>query len=78
MNEKPLPPIEKTPLMRRVEAAHQGRDIRALLIALYNELGSQKAVAAELGVAQATVDNWLARLNIGTASFPDAWLNKAR
>ena len=62
----------------RLIAAHQGRDIRRLLIALYSELGSQAAVAAELGVAQSTVDNWLSRLNIGTAAFPDAWLNKVR
>jgi hypothetical protein len=78
VSETPLPQIRKTKLMRRVEAANQGRDIRLLLIALYNELGSQKAVAAALGVSQATVDNWLAELNIGTAAFPEAWLNKGR
>ena len=78
MSETPLPPIRKTKLMLRVEAAHKGRDIRLLLIALYNELGSQKAVAEALGVSQATVDNWLAGLNIGTAAFPEAWLNKGR
>jgi predicted transcriptional regulator len=64
--------------MRRVEAAHQGRDIRLLLIALYNELGSQQAVAEALGVSQATVDNWLSSLNIGTAAFPEAWLNRSK
>ena len=73
-----LPPIQKTRLMRRVEAAHKGRDIRLLLIDLYTQLGSQIAVARELGVAQSTVDNWLHRLNIGTAAFPEAWLNKVR
>jgi hypothetical protein len=78
MTEPALPLIVKTRLMRRVEAAHHGRDIRLLLIELYNQLGSQVAVARELGVAQSTVDNWLQRLNIGTAAFPEAWLNKVR
>jgi hypothetical protein len=73
-----LPPAPKSARMRAVEAAHGGEDIRRLLVRLYTELGSQRAVARALGVSQATIGHWLAVLGVETAQFPDAWLARAR
>lgn len=77
----PGPPpgrLTKTALMRRVEHAHQGRDIREVLMELYNQLGSQAAVAARLGLPQATVQRWFQRCGIQTVTWAEAFLPPAR
>ena len=77
----PGPPpgrLAKTALMRRVERDHQGRDIRAVLIELYNQLGSQAAVAAKLGLPQATVQRWFQRCGIHTVTWTEAFLPPPR
>jgi hypothetical protein len=71
-----LPDVHKTPLMRLVEHAHGGRDIRLVLIERYQALGSQRAVARALGVSQSTVDHWMAALRIGHAPRVRAWLDE--
>jgi hypothetical protein len=74
----PLPPVPKTRRMRAIERAHGGQDVRLVILRLYNELGSQQAVARALGVAQPTISDWLQMLGIRTAAWPEAWLEKAR
>lgn len=59
-----LPPTHKTPLMRDVEEMFGGRDIRLVLVDLYNRLGTQKAVAKRLGLSQPTIVNWFQALGI--------------
>jgi hypothetical protein len=73
---QPLPPVRKTPRMLAIEAAHGGQDVRHILMGLYNQLGSQAAVARELGVSQPTIGLWLGLLGIRTAAWPEAWLDK--
>lgn len=58
-----LPVIYKTREMIDVEARY-GYDVRKVLVDLYNALGSQAAVAREIGVSQPTIDNWFERLGI--------------
>jgi len=58
-----LPLIYKTREMIDVESSY-GCDVREVLVDLYNRLGSQAAVAKELGVTQPTIDNWFERLGI--------------
>jgi hypothetical protein len=77
MVEQKFGPIHKTPSMLAVEAAHGGQDVRQVLMALYNQLGSQLAVARALGVAQGTVSHWLRLLDIETATWPEAWIGSA-
>ena len=70
----PLARLSKTARMRAVERAHAGRDIRLILIDLYNQLGSQTAVAAALGLTQPTVLRWFSRCGIHTATWTEAFL----
>jgi hypothetical protein len=70
----PLARLSKTARMRAIERAHAGRDIRLILIDLYNQLGSQAAVAAALGLTQVTVQRWFARCAIRTAAWTEAFL----
>ncbi len=70
----PLPRLPKTAQMRAIERAHAGRDIRLILIELYNQLGSQAAVAAALGLTQVTVLRWFNRCGIHTATWTEAFL----
>jgi len=70
----PLARLAKTALMRSVERAHAGRDIRLILMELYNQLGSQAAVAAALGLTQVTVQRWFARCGIQTVTWTEAYL----
>lgn len=58
-----LPLVYKTREMIDVESRY-GCDVREVLVSLYNELGSQAAVAKELRVTQPTIDNWFERLGI--------------
>lgn len=60
----PLPKVYKSALMLDVEAMFFGRDIRLVLIQLYNELGSQKAVARRLGLSPQTILLWFRALGI--------------
>jgi|GEM_PF-3285575 len=73
----PLARLPKTARMRAVERAHAGRDIRHILIDLYNQLGSQAAVAAALGLTQVTVLRWFGRCGIQTATWTEAFLAPA-
>lgn len=57
-----------------VETNRGGRDIRHILIDLYNTLGSQAAVAKELGVSQPTIQNWFEMLGIEIVSKTEAVL----
>lgn len=73
----PLPRVHKTREMFEIESAFDGKDIRQILVDLYNELGSQSAVAKALQVTQPTIDNWFERLGIvvttvATISAPPA------
>ncbi|MCC7361205.1 MAG: hypothetical protein IT317_17095 [Anaerolineales bacterium] len=77
----PGPPparLPKTALMRRVEAAHGGRDVREVLIELYNQRGNQAGVAAALGLPQATVQRWFRRCGIHTVTWAEAFLPPGR
>lgn len=49
--------------MREMEQEF-GQPIDELLIYLFDELGSQRAVAEELGVSQSTVSIWLLKLGL--------------
>ncbi len=59
-----LPNIHKTFLMRSVEEMFGGRDIRLVMVDLYNRLGSQRAVARRLGISQPTIVSWFQALGI--------------
>lgn len=74
----PLARLPKTALMRSVERAHAGRDIRLILMDLYNQLGSQAAVAAALGLTQATIQRWFGRCGIQTVTWTEAYLPPVR
>ena len=63
-DQKPLPKVYKSSLMRDVEVMFSDVDIRWVLIDLYNKLGSQKAVAKRLGLSQATIVAWFKSLGI--------------
>lgn len=58
-----------------LEQANGGRDIRLVLIDLYNRLGSQSAVAREIGVTQQTVDAWFGSLGIEVVTRTEATLS---
>jgi hypothetical protein len=77
MTANDLPAVYKNRQMFEVEQAHDGRDIRLILIDLYNKLGSQAAVARELGVTQQTIDAWFAQLGIQTITRKEAVLSAA-
>jgi hypothetical protein len=66
--------LSKTARMRLIEQAHHGRDIRQILIHHYNQLGSQAAVAAALGLPPSTIQRWFARCGIHTATWSEAFL----
>lgn len=74
MPTKTLPIVYKTRQMFDVETNRGGRDIRHILIDLYNTLGSQAAVAKELGVSQPTIQNWFEMLGIEIVSKTEAIL----
>ena len=74
LSPSPLARLSKTAQMRTVERAHAGRDIRLILIDSYNQLGSQAAVAAALGLTQATVQRWFSRCGIQTVTWTEAFL----
>ncbi len=59
-----LPNIHKTFLMRSIEEMFGGRDIRLVMVDLYNRLGSQRAVARRLGISQPTIVSWFQALGI--------------
>ena len=61
---RPLPKVYKSPLMLDVEAMFYGEDIRFVLIRLYNQLGSQKAVGQRLGLSPRTIMLWFRALKI--------------
>ena len=71
-----LRPIVKTWRMREIEDAHQGADVRVVIMRLYAQFGSQRAVARVLGLSQSTVSDWLALLGIHTTPRGEAWLDK--
>lgn len=74
MPTKTLPIVYKTRQMFDVETNRGGRDVRHILIDLYNTLGSQAAVAKELGVSQPTIQNWFEMLGIEIVSKTEAVL----
>ncbi len=59
-----LPEVHKTPLMRDTEAMFSGRDIRLVLVELFNRFGNQRAVARRLGLSQSTINAWFRDLDI--------------
>lgn len=69
-----LPAIYKTRQMFDIEQANAGRDIRLVLVDLYNRLGSQSAVAKEIGVTQQTIDTWFGMLGITIVTRTEAAL----
>lgn len=77
MTTQTLPAVYKTKQMFDVEQANAGRDIRYILIELYNRLGSQSAVAKELGYSQPTIDAWFDALGIVTITKTEAVLAAA-
>lgn len=77
MKRTPRPrAIHKTTLMREMEEALGGRDLRLVLVELYNQLGTQVRVARRLGVSQATVHNWFVELGIQTKQRGEASLKE--
>lgn len=74
-DSRPLPRIYKSPLMLDVEAMFFGRDIRLVLIDLYNQLGSNKAVAKRLGLSAQTVRLWFRSLGIVVRQRQEAVLD---
>lgn len=74
MTNNPLPAVYKTRQMFDVEQANTGRDIRLILIDLYNRHGSQSGVAQELGISQPTIADWFAMLGIKTVTNTKAVL----
>jgi transcriptional regulator with GAF, ATPase, and Fis domain len=67
-----LVPMRKTQQMLVVEQAYDGLDIRLVLKRLYEETGSQKAVADRLGLQQSTITIWAIRLRITFTQRPIA------
>ena len=67
-----LHPVRKTAQMVEIEAAHGGKDIRIILKELYEKTGSQLKVAEALGLDQATISIWAARLGMQFTSTPVA------
>jgi hypothetical protein len=79
MSDRPdLPPIRKTQLMRDVESMFGGRDIRLVLVDLYNRLGSQSAVGRRLGLSQVTIHTWFDELGIRVVSRTQAKVKRRR
>jgi hypothetical protein len=74
MSESALPTVYKTRQMFDVEQTRDGTDIRTILITLYNNLGSQAAVARELGVTQPTIADWFEMLGIQIVTRTEAAL----
>ncbi len=67
-----LVPVRKTQQMLAIEQAYDGLDIRLVLKCLYEETGSQKAVAGRLGLEQSTITIWAIRLRITFTQKPIA------
>lgn len=72
LDEMPLPDVRKTNQMAAIEADHDGEDIRLIIKRLYDETGSQKAVAKQLGLEQSTITYWAIRLGITFTQQPVA------
>ena len=72
-----LPLVRKTRQMRKIESDHGGSDIRIILKDLYEQHGSQAEVAKSLGLDQATISIWAARLGIIFTSKPVAEIGAA-
>jgi hypothetical protein len=70
-----LPDVRKTAQMLEIEQLYGGRDIRFIIRDLFNEHGSQRAVAQELGLEQSTITVWALRLNISFTQQPIAVIN---
>lgn len=70
MDDVPLPDVKKTAQMLTLEEQHGGMDIRLLIKSIYEETGSQKAVADRLGLEQSTMTVWALRLGLEFASMP--------
>lgn len=67
-----LPAVHKTPQMLDIEARYPNEDIRVIIKNLYERLGTQTAVAKELGLEQSVINIWAARLGIEFTSMPVA------
>lgn len=70
-----LTPVYKTADMRAIEQKHDGKDIRMVLKDLYEELGSQRAVADALGLKESTISIWASRLGVNFTNRPVAEIN---
>jgi hypothetical protein len=70
--------VHKSFLMLDVEAMFFGVDIRLVLIQLFNELGSKKAVARRLGLSQQTITLWFRDLGIVVRQRHEAILDPRR
>lgn len=71
-----LPPVRKTPRMLRIEQ-ELGRDIRLVLVDLYNTYGGITQVAGELGIETSVVSIWCARLGIRLRTVAEVSSQKA-
>ena len=67
-----LPEVRKTTQMLVIESEYGGRDIRLIIRDLFNELGSQKAVAYRLELEQSTITYRAMRLGIEFTMQPIA------
>jgi len=56
-----MQPATKTSLMRAIERAHGGKDIRKIIQDRFRELGSKEAVAEELGISRYGLETWIQR-----------------
>jgi len=54
----------KTDMMLEIENRYGGKDIADILVELYHELGTQTAVAKELGVDISVLNRWAWRLGL--------------
>ena len=70
-----LASVRKTQQMLAVEQTFDGLDIRLVLKRLYEETGSQKAVADRLGLQQSTITIWAIRLRITFTQKPIALID---
>lgn len=76
-NPARLPRIRKSPLMEQVEAMFFGLDIRLVLIDLYDQLGSQVAIARRLGLSAQTIVTWFRLLGLTVRQRNEALLDPA-
>lgn len=67
---------EKTRKMLELEEEH-GKDIADLVCDLYEELGTQRAVAKRLGLHESTLSYWCLRLGVSFENVPKARMTSA-